>query len=151
MSPREPSGQHATLASAPYAQVRGEEREVTPLPTAAIRPEVWGTPYREPPTPPAPEQPRDPMWFRVLERYGFPTLVALALGWGFVGYNKQVREDAAKARVEFREVVDRLIKSQEEDRREMRASLTRQTQLLEQIAERLGRDDGRVAARRGGR
>jgi hypothetical protein len=134
MSPREPSGRHATAAF---------DREVTPIPVAA----AW-----QPAGQPASEQPaRDPMWFRVLERYGFPTLVALALGWGFVGYNKQVREDAAKARVEFREVVDRLIKSQEEDRREMRASLTRQTQLLEQIAERLGRDDGRVAARRGGR
>jgi hypothetical protein len=147
---REPSGQHKTLASAPYAQVRGEEREVTPLPTAAIRPEVWGAPYREPATPPAPESPKDPTWFRVLERFGFPTLVALGLAWGFVGYNKQVREDAAKARVEFREVVDRLIKSQDEDRKEMRASLTRQTQLLEQIAERLKEGDARLA-RRGGR
>jgi hypothetical protein len=150
MSPREPSGQHATLASAPYAQVRGEEREVTPLPTAAIRPEVWGTPYREPPTPPAPEQPRDPMWFRVLERYGFPTLVAVGLAWGFVAYNKQVREDQAKARVEYREGLDKLTRELAEDRKELRASVIRQTQLLEQIAERLGRDDARVA-RRGGR
>jgi hypothetical protein len=147
MSPREPSGQHATLSS-PYAQVRGEDREMTPRPAGVIPVDAWGHPYREPPAPPAP--PRDPMWFRVLERYGFPTLVAVGLAWGFVAYNKQVREDQAKARVEYREGLDKLTRELAEDRKELRASVIRQTQLLEQIAERLGRDDARVA-RRGGR
>lgn len=46
-----------------------------------------------------------PAWFRMvygtMERFGFPTLVAIGLALGFVYYNRQVRADTAVAHKDF--------------------------------------------------
>ncbi len=34
-----------------------------------------------------------PLWYHLLERFGFPTVVALGLAFGIAVYNRQVRED----------------------------------------------------------
>lgn len=74
-----------------------------------------------------------PMWFRLIREFGFPMIVAAGLAWGFVGYNKQVREDQAKERQNVAEIVEKLNKRAEDDRRELSGKLDRQLNLLEQI------------------
>lgn len=85
----------------------------------------------------AQEAQRDPTWFRLLERFGFPTLVALGLAWAFVGYNRQVREDQAQSRREFADAVEKLTRAAADDRKEVRDHLQKQTSVLEQIKDQL--------------
>ena len=85
----------------------------------------------------------DPLWFRLLERFGFPTLVAAALAWGLVAYNKQVREDAAAQRTNWGEQIDKLVRSQHDDREAMIRALERQTELLGRIDAELKRGNRR--------
>lgn len=92
------------------------------------------------------EGPKDPVWFKLLERFGFPTLVAAGLAWGFVGYNRQVREDAGAMRREFRETVDVLAKDAAQDRRETAKALGDVLSELRQIREQL-RDRGASGGR----
>lgn len=78
-----------------------------------------------------------PMWFRLIREFGFPMIVAMGLAWGFVGYNRQVREDQAKERQNMAEIVEKLTRRADEDRKEFSSKLSQMLPLLEQIKDEL--------------
>lgn len=78
-----------------------------------------------------------PTWFRLIREFGFPMIVAAGLAWAFVGYNKQVREDQAKERQNIAEIVEKLNRRAEDDRKELSSKLDRMLPLLEQIKDEL--------------
>jgi hypothetical protein len=94
----------------------------------------------------AQEAKRDPGWMRILERFGFPMLVSLGLAYGFVGYNRQVREDAAAVREHWKAVVADVVKEHKEERGESKALLEKANQLLQEIRDTL-RDRGERSRR----
>lgn len=86
----------------------------------------------------APAGPRDkPMWFVVIDKLGFPTAAVIGAAIIGVGYHKNMREDMAAQRISYSEQIDKLVKSQREDRDATVKALVEQTKLLQSIDDRL--------------
>jgi hypothetical protein len=82
-------------------------------------------------------QSKDPVWYRLLERFGFPTLVALGLAYGFVGYNKQVREDRATDIAQYSKMVTSVSETNAKALTEVKSAIDKQGVTLEQIRDSL--------------
>lgn len=126
MSPREPSGRHATLAaSAPYEQIRGEER--TPIPVMP----AW-----QPVAAPAPVGVDVSIWTRIKD-IGFPIAAAVAVGGFVVRKDDQALKERTEMAKEHRAQLNLILDAHGKDREIIRQALERQNALLEQLPARM--------------
>lgn len=114
MSPREPSGRHATAAF---------EREVTPIPMVP----AW-----QPPVPVS--DPSSSMsWPRLVKDIGFPIVMAGALAAFVVRKDDQALRERTEMAREHRAQLNLILDAHTKDREIIRQALERQNALLEQM------------------